>query len=974
MAKNFIRTACILFVFTLQLNAQNTRNITGTVKDNETNETIPGVSVFVKDDIQNGTVTDMDGKFSIAVPTGVSVLVFKSVGYAETEINIAMGNVVNVSLTPSNIGLNEIVVSASRRQEKILDAPASISLITSQQIQNTVALSPTDNLKGTPGVDVMNTGLVQTNVVTRGFNNIFSGALLTMVDNRYATVPSLRVNVNMFIPTDNSDLERIEVLKGPASALYGPNCANGVLHMITKSPIDQDKNYLTTFSAGIGFRSKISDTIAIANPIDPATGLTYADYEPQFDYDDVGDRLLYTAAFRHTGKISEKFGYKILGTYFTGTDWLYDDPLEPIKIQKGYQTTEGKILVGDSILNERNNQLQKIGLDLRFDYRPKDKMEFILASGITQNDGLELTGIGAGQAVDWKYYYSQLRFRYDKLFAQVFLNGSNSGETYLLRSGSFITDLSKVIAGQVQYSSDLAQDKLNLVYGVDMILTRPNTDETINGRNEDDDDITEVGGYVQADYNMNEKFNFIGALRYDYHNFVDNPFLSPRAAIVYKPNAKQTFRATFNRSFSAPSSNNLNLDILQIIDLGELGAYSQDLFSMSYLPGIDIRAVGNRGGFTYSYDENGLPQFHSPFAEFIGDDPSQYYSLGSNSTLNNITWDEAIALLYDGIADATGLPVAQVKLFFGPLIPTDIGSSVGNSLGLLNLTTTEFDAIEVSSVTDYGAIKNSPSNTYELGWKGGLLDSKLFVTIDAYRTDYKDFVSPLTNITPNVFLDSATLAADIAPYITDAYFDPANSVTKGIVDANFDVNSDGSGLEEFIFTIIGAGTGVPMGTVVPTQYDDASLYVTYINIGNLTVYGADFGATYYATDDLTLSFAYSWVDKDSVAVEGAQLGYIALNAPKNKIGLRGNYMINKINTNVGVTFRWQESFPANSGAYIGPVDDIHDMDLTINYMPPWWENSQFSLLFTNLYNHEQQYFVGAPYMGRTMFFKVSKTF
>jgi iron complex outermembrane receptor protein len=973
MKKNSTLLILLCLLASLQAFSQN-RTITGTVKDSETNETIPGVSVTVKNDQTIGTVTDLEGRFSIEVPIGSNVLVFSSIGYTSSEVGIVAGNVMNISLQPSEIGLNEVVVSASRRQEKILDAPASISLITTQQIKNTVAISPSDNLKATPGVDIMNTGLVQTNVVTRGFNNIFSGALLTMVDNRYATVPSLRVNVNMFIPTDNSDIERIEVLRGPASALYGPNCSNGVCHMITKSPIDQGKSYLTTFSAGIGFRSKIDDTIAIANPIDAATGTVATDYIPQFDFDELSDRMMYTAALRHAGKISEKFGYKILGTYFTGTDWLYDDPFEPSRILKGYQTSDGRVNDADSVDNVRNNGLQKIGLDARLDFRPNQKTEFILASGITENDGIELTGIGAGQAVDWKYYYSQLRFRYDKLFAQLFLNGSNSGQTFLLRTGDYITDVSKVIAGQVQHSSDVLDENLNLVYGIDMILTRPNTNGTINGRNEDDDEITEVGAYVQGDYNINEKLNLIGALRYDYHNFVDDPFLSPRAALVYKPSSQQTFRATFNRSFSAPSSNNLNLDILQLADLGDLGAYAQALYSMDYLPGIGARAVGNRGGFTYSFDDNGLPQFHSPFAQYIGDDPSTYYSLGSNPVLNNITWDEAIALFYDGIAEATGLPLAQVKLLFNPVIPDDISAAVGNSLGLLNLTTSEFETVDAESIIDYGGIRNSPSNTFEIGWKGGLFNSKLFVTIDAYRTDNKDFVSPLTNITPNVFIDSATLAAEVTPIITDAYFDPINSVVKGLIDANLDANGDGSGLEEFIATVVGAGSGVPMGTVVPTQFDDASLYVTYINIGELTIYGADLGATYYATDDLTLQLSYSWVDKDSIPVEGAQLGYIALNAPKNKIGLRGSYNIKKIDTNVGVTFRWQESFPANSGAYIGTVDNVHDMDLTINYTPRWWNDSQFSLLFTNLYNHEQQYFIGTPYIGRTMFFKVSKTF
>ncbi|MBC8047609.1 MAG: TonB-dependent receptor [Fimbriimonadaceae bacterium] len=973
-----MRKKCTLFsilclVSILHINAQTIRTITGTVKDSKSNETIPGVSVFVKEDNTNGTVTDIDGKFSLDIPSTASTLIFRYVGYFEIEKPVTAGSVMDISMDAANVNLDAFVISASRREEKILDAPASISLITAQQIKNTVAISPTDNLKGTPGVDVMNTGLVQTNVVTRGFNNIFSGALLTMVDNRYATVPSLRVNINMFIPTDNTDLDRIEVLRGPASALYGPNCSNGVLHMITKSPIDQEKKFTTTFSAGIGFRSKIDDTIAISNPIDPSTGNVYLNYTPQFDYESIGDRLMYTAAFRHSGRISEKFGYKILTTYFSGTDWLYDDPLEPNRILKGYQTSEGRQNDPDSIDNIRNNSLEKIGLDGRLDFRPKDDIEIIFASGITQNDGIELTGIGAGQAVNWKYYYSQLRFRNKRLFAQAFINGSNSGETFILRTGDYITDQSKVMAGQVQYSSDLFNKDLYLVYGIDALLTRPNTNGTINGRNEEDDEITEIGAYVQGDYKINEQFNIIGALRYDYHNFVDDPFFSPRAALVYKPNAKQTFRATFNRSFSAPSSNNLNLDILQLVDLGGLGAFGQDLFSLDYLPSIGARAVGNRGGFTFSYDENGLPQFHSPYALAMGDPTDQYYSLGENSILNNYTWDVAVNLLYEGIVDASGLNLPTVKSIFGPFLPSDI-SGIANNTALLNLTTGEFEPIDPSTVQDFGGIRNSATNTYEIGWKGALADSKLFVTLDVYRDDKKDFVSPLTNITPNVFLDAATLTSYVAPYITEVYNDTLYSINASLVDASFDANDDGSGLEEFIATVVGAGAGVPMGTIVPTQYDDASLYVTYVNIGDVTVYGSDLGVTYYVNDDLKISFAYSWVDKDSIPVEGAQLGYVALNAPKNKIGVRASYDINKIDMNVGLTFRWQESFPANSGAYVGPVDDVHDMDLTLNYFPDFWNDSQFSFLITNLYNHEQQYFVGSPVIGRTMFFKVTKSF
>lgn len=450
--RNVLLAALFVLCHVFTLSAQN-RTVTGVVKDLATGETIPGASIIVKEDQTQGTSTEVDGTFSLAITGNATALLVRSVGYTEQEVALTAASSYTISLKPADYNLDAVVVSASRRQEKILDAPASITLITPEMIKNTVAVTPIQNIKGTPGVDIINTGLVQTNVVVRGFNNIFSGALLTMVDNRYAAVPSLRANVATFIPTDNTDLERIEVLRGPASALYGPNCSNGVFHMISKSPLSQEKPYMTTASIGIGFRSMMSDTILISNPLDPSTGVVYGDYTPLFDSSSVVDRMLYTASFRHSGKVNNKFGYRILFTYLNGMDWFYDDPFEPSRVQLGYQTSEGRVNVGDTIDNTRDNRIEKIGLDLRFDYKLNNGAELILTGGMTENDGIELTGIGAGQAVGWKYYYTQLRYLHKDWFVQGFINGSDAGDTYLFRTGDLIIDKSKQYVGQVQHAN-----------------------------------------------------------------------------------------------------------------------------------------------------------------------------------------------------------------------------------------------------------------------------------------------------------------------------------------------------------------------------------------------------------------------------------------------------------------------------------------------------------------------------------------
>lgn len=976
MRKVFTLLVCFTLLTALTASAQN-RTINGVVKDANSGEPIIFATIVAKDDIKTGVTTDTEGKFSLSVAPSTSTLVVSYIGFNTQEVTITGQTYVSISLEPSDINLDAIVVSASRRQEKILDAPASISLITTEQLKNTSAITPMANLKGVPGVDIVNTGLIQTNVVVRGFNNIFSGSLLMMVDNRYAAVPSLRANVATFIPTDNIDLERIEILRGPASALYGPNCSNGVVHMITKSPLSQEKKFMTTAAIGLGFRSQISDTIGIANPIDPTTGLVYTDYDPLFDYANIGDRMFYTASFRHSGKINDRFGYKILFTYLDGMDWIYDDPFEPARIQLGYQTSTGRENVGDSIDNIRDNHIRKTGLDLRFDYRFKNKGELIFSGGLTENDGIEMTGIGAGQAVGWKYYYAQARYLYKGWFAQGFINGSDAGDTYLFRTGDLIIDHSKQYVGQLQHGDELLNKKLNLVYGTDAIYTAPDTQNTINGENEDDDNLLEVGAYAQGDYAATSKFNLIGALRYDYHNFVDQPFFSPRAAVVYKANNKNTFRLTYNRSFSAPSSNNLNLDILQIADLTGYAALFQGYLGSDYVPNMPLYAIGNRDGFHYSYDELGLPQYTSPYSSYLGYESEHYFSLDNSYELNNVIWDATRGLLQTAF-DATipGLGAALVNW-----LPNDI-DVYGNSVAQLNLTTEEFDVLDESRITDYNAIKNSATNTIEVGWKGSLFNDKVFATLDVYYNMIQDYVSPLTDITPNVFIDGAELSAYVTPLIIDAYNDTtgSNEILASLVTGTLDDdpayggNNNGTGVDEFINLVLAAGGGLPVGTVSPMEYPNGAKYVTYVNLGDISVFGADFGMSWYVNDDLTMQFSYSWVDKDSIELPGAQLGYVGLNSPKNKIAVRGFYDITKLDLNLGLNFRWQSSYPANSGAYVGTVEAIHDLDLTLNYAPDYIKDTQFTLLVTNLYNHEQQYFVGAPKIGSTYYFKITKSF
>ena len=139
-----------------------------------------------------------DGSFRLVnLPNGSYTVSVSAIGFApKSSANVQPGAALTIAMTPRTNVLEQTIVTASRsRPEKVLDAPAQILTVTSQQIEERPAMTVTDHLRSTPGVDINRGGIVQSNVVARGFNNAFSGSMLMLQDYRFAGVPSLRVNV-----------------------------------------------------------------------------------------------------------------------------------------------------------------------------------------------------------------------------------------------------------------------------------------------------------------------------------------------------------------------------------------------------------------------------------------------------------------------------------------------------------------------------------------------------------------------------------------------------------------------------------------------------------------------------------------------------------------------------------------------------------------------------------------------------------
>lgn len=202
------------------------RDINGKVTD-ETGEPLPGATVLVKG-TTNGSVTDIEGNFSLSVPDDAQTLVVSFVGYQTQEVEIGNRSVIDITLQTDVSSLSEVVVVGYGTQERAR-VTGAISSVSSDEINVMPITSPDQALQGrAAGVTVTNTGAPGVNplVRIRGLGTVNNNNPLYVIDGMPAG------GLNEINP---SDIESIEILKdASAAAIYGSRAANGVIMITTK--------------------------------------------------------------------------------------------------------------------------------------------------------------------------------------------------------------------------------------------------------------------------------------------------------------------------------------------------------------------------------------------------------------------------------------------------------------------------------------------------------------------------------------------------------------------------------------------------------------------------------------------------------------------------------------------------------------------------------------------------------------------
>ena len=934
-------SAVVAFVaVSVSASAQN-GSITGKVTIASSGKALAGANIAAVTGARAAAtvVTGADGSYRLTgLPAGTYSVVATKLGFSvkradAVSVSGGASATADFAMTEFTVQLNPIVTTGTRgTPEKILDSPSSISVVSAERMSSRPATTITDFMRTLPGVSVSQGGLVQSNTVVRGFNNAFSGAMLNMQDYRFAGVPSLRVNIPFLFTGTADDVDRIEVLNGPASALYGPNSANGVLHIITKSPF-QSKGTIVSVEGG--------------------------------------GQALFRGALRNAGTFGDKnnWGYKLSGEYLTGTDWPYTDPNEPATWPTDPSTPaarRGQPLVRDLAVRRYSGEA-------RLDYRAPDKdLENILSLGQSKiGSAIELTtAFGATQVKNWSYTSFQDRFRYKKFFAQAFYNASNSGNsdpsdlsgTYYMRTGIPVVDKSTVAVAQVQQGFDLAQAKM--VIGGDYIATSPKSEGSIFGRNEGSTDITEYGAYLQSTIPLTPKLDLITAFRGDHTNVLDGTEFSPRVAFIYKRDAENNFRFTFSRAFNSPASFSYYLDQVQ---------------NANQAPGFALRAVGNPAKEGWQFNRScdatinlGLCM-HSPW---VSAGPTTAVASSAASAFPGFV--AALPSIINGLPTLSATQKAQLVGLLTQLNP--ILSALRPTSAQIGTVLVNGAPIAASAVADLSPLTASFNNTWEIGYKG-IIGDRLRVTVDAWYQIRTDVGQPIGQANPVVLYDPTTLTGYLA-----------TNITAGLVASGAPQAVAAATAAQAVAALVPLMAALPQGTLAFTNAKlggDQSIIATYRNgQGDVDVHGLDVALDYQLNDNWLLAATYSNQDKIVFPEQGGALNALMSNTPKHRASTTFRYANDASGWTFETSARYSDAFPVNSGLLnsFNPntnpagaksypsVKAQTAFDVAASYRFPLPQKITWSISVNNVADNRVPTFVGTPAIGRLVLTKLKYEF
>lgn len=504
-------------------------SIYGHVIDDVTEDDIAYAAVLIVETGQ-GLNTDEYGKFQFNhIPEGEYTLRVQLIGYHTQELKVKVSKDVpldvHVKMPVEGLLTEEVVVSASRNAVRRCEAPVVVNVLNTKTFEQTNSTDLAKSLNYQSGLRVENScqNCAFPQVRINGLEGPYSQILINSrpVVSALSGVYGLeQIPVNM--------IDRVEVVRGGGSALFGANAVGGTINIITKEPVQNSFSASSTLSCmdGDAWEQVVNANASLVSS-DGTYGIAlYESYRNRNPYDRDGD------SFSEVGKLNANtFG---LNAYYK--------PSHYGKLNVEYHTT---------------NEFRRGGN--KFDLEPfqsdiTEQTKHIINSGGVSYDQFfneykhKMSIYGSVQHIDRNSYYGAQQ------------NPDAYGKTddiTWVAGGMYVGNYDKCLFAPATFTAGVEYQNNSM-------------HDVMIGYNRDmKQDVEILGGFLQNEWKM-RLFTLLAGFRIDNHNLIDNPIFSPRVNLMYKPSDKFQTRLTWSTGFRAPQAYDEDLHITAVGGEGTL--------------------------------------------------------------------------------------------------------------------------------------------------------------------------------------------------------------------------------------------------------------------------------------------------------------------------------------------------------------------------------------------------------------------
>ncbi len=446
-----------------------------------------------------------------------------------------------------------VVVTGTKAEQKLIDTAATMSVITSATIEMAPSANFAELLRTIPGVNITQVSARDINVTSRAATGTLATGQLALLDGRTLYQDFFGFVMWDFLPVNFDEVKQVEVIRGPASAVWGANALYGVVNVISKTPREMQGT-----SATLGFGG--------------------------FDRPDADAGSVWYVSGTHAAAPNDRWSYKLSGGGYSQDALARPTGQIPCDIPS-------VCLVPTTVYPPfQNSGTTQPKFDARVDYDFEDGRRLSFSGGAAGTQGIMHSGIGPFEINDGSVMsYAKANYSKGAFRAGFFTNLLRGDADQLLTrglNGAPITFAVDTTTLDFEASNVQTFGKAHVVsYGANLRFN--NNDLSIAPAA---DNRTEFGAYGQDEIFLSEKFRAVIGGRVDRFDFIDDFVFSPRLALLFKPHTDQTFRVSYNKAYRSPSviNNFIDLVISQPVDLSALGVPNPYLLPVGVVGNEDL--------------------------------------------------------------------------------------------------------------------------------------------------------------------------------------------------------------------------------------------------------------------------------------------------------------------------------------------------------------------------------------------------